>query len=99
VVLYDSSVLGRHPRPNEIFLLIEVADSSLSYDVGPKLDAYARAGICEVWVIDIIRRRVLIHRQPDQGRYETRLELPMDGVLTIEAFPDITLPVAKVMHT
>jgi Uma2 family endonuclease len=99
VVLYDSSVLGRHPRPNEIFLLIEVADSSLSYDVGPKLDAYARAGICEVWVIDIIRRRVLIHRQPDQGRYETRLELPMDGVLTIEAFPDITLPVAKVIHT
>jgi Uma2 family endonuclease len=90
--LGEVGILGEDDR-------VEVADSSLSYDVGPKLDAYARAGICEVWVIDIIRRRVLIHRQPDQGRYETRLELPMDGVLTIEAFPDTTLPVAKVMHT
>jgi Uma2 family endonuclease len=93
VVLYDSSVLGRHPRPKEIFLLAEVADSSLSYDLGPKLEAYARAGIREVWVIDAIRRRVLVHRQPDQGNYQTRLELAADGVVTVEAFPDITLPV------
>jgi hypothetical protein len=40
----DSSVLGRHPRPSEIFLLVEVADTSLNYDLGPKLEAYARAG-------------------------------------------------------
>jgi Uma2 family endonuclease len=93
VALYASSVLGRHPRPNEIFLLAEVADTSLSYDLGPKLEAYARAGIREVWVIDAIRRRVLVHRQPDQGHYQTRLELAVDGVVTVEAFPDITLPV------
>ena len=93
VVLYDSSVLGRHPRPNEIFLLAEVADTSLSYDLGPKLEAYARAGIREVWVIDAIRRHVLVHRQPDQGHYQTMLELTVDGVVTVEAFPDITLPV------
>jgi Uma2 family endonuclease len=93
VVLYASSVLGRHPRPNEIFLLAEVADTSLSYDLGPKLEAYARGGIREVWVIDVIRRRVLVHRQPDQGHYQTKLELAVDGVVTIEAFPDIRLPV------
>lgn len=98
VVLYDPSVLGRHPRPNEIFLLAEVADTSLSYDVGPKLEAYARAGIGEVWVIDAIRRRVLVHRQPDQGHYRTKLELAADGVVTVEAFPDITLPVSAFLR-
>ena len=94
VVLYDSSVLGRHPQPSEIFLLVEVADTSLSYDIGPKLEAYARARIREVWVIDVIRRRVLVHRQPDQGRYQTKLELATDGAVTVEAFSDITFPVS-----
>ena len=93
MVPYDSSVLGRHPRPSEISLLVEVADTPLSYDLGPKLEAYARAGIREVWVIDAIRRRVLVHRRPDQGHYQTRLELTVDGAVTVEAFPDITWPV------
>jgi Uma2 family endonuclease len=87
VVLYVSSVLGRHPRPKEIFLLIEVADSSLTYDLGPKLEAYARAGIGEVWVIDAIRRRVLVHRQPVQGSYQTQFEAALDGAVTVESFP------------
>jgi Uma2 family endonuclease len=98
VVLYDSSVLGRHPQPNEIFLLVEVADTSLSYDIGPKLEAYARGRIREVWVIDAIRRRALVHRQPDQGHYQTRFELAADGVVTVEAFPDIAFPVSTFMR-
>ena len=93
LVLYNSAVLGRHPRPDEIFLLVEVADTSLGYDLGPKLEAYAHAGVREVWVIDAIRRRVLVHRQPEQGQYKARLELASDGVVMVEAFPDITLPV------
>jgi Uma2 family endonuclease len=98
VVLYDSSILGRHPRPNEIFLLAEVADTSLSYDMGPKLEAYARACIREVWVIDAIRRCVLVHRQPDQRHYQTQLELATDDVVTVEAFPDITFPVSAFLR-
>jgi Uma2 family endonuclease len=98
VVLYASSVLGRHPRPEEIFLLVEVADSSLTYDVGPKLEAYARAGIGEVWVIDAIRRRVLIHRQPGRSGYEKRLEATVDDTVVVEAFPDIILPVSAFLR-
>ena len=97
VVLYTSSVRGRHPRPDEIFLLIEVADTSLAYDRGPKLEAYARGGILEVWVIDAIRRRIFIHRKPDQGRYQYMLETKGDDVLTVDAFPDITLPVSTIL--
>jgi Uma2 family endonuclease len=97
VVLYDSSVRGRHPRPDEIFLLIEVADTSLAYDQGPKLEAYARGGIVEVWVIDAIRRRIFVYRNPDQGRYQFTLETKGDDVLTVGTFPDITLPVSAIL--
>src|SRR5262249_26120199 len=98
VVLYDSAVFGRHPQPNEIFLLVEVADTSLSYDLGPKLVAYGRGRIREIWVIDAIRRRVLVHRQPDQGHYQTKLEFAADGVVTVEAFSDVTLPVSTFLR-
>ena len=98
VVLYSSSVLGRHPRTEDIFLLIEVADTSLSFDLGPKLDTYARAGIREVWVIDTVQRGVLVHRQPDQGHFKTTLKVTADGAVTVEAFPDITLPVGMFLR-
>jgi len=96
VVLYTASVRGRHPRPDEIFLLIEVADTSLAYDRGPKLEAYARAGIREVWVIDAVRRWIFVHRNPNQGRYQSSLEVVGNDVLTVELFPDIALPVKTI---
>jgi Uma2 family endonuclease len=99
VVLYASSVRGRHPRPDEIFLLIEVADTSLAYDRGPKLEAYARGRIPEVWIIDAVRRRVFLYRNPDQGRYQLSSEAMGDDVLTVVAFPDITLPVSAILTT
>ncbi len=87
VALYEASVRGRHPRPDEIFLLVEVADTSLAYDQGPKLQAYARGGIREVWIIDAVRRRVLIYRDPAQGRYQSAQEAKGDEVLAVESFP------------
>jgi Uma2 family endonuclease len=97
VVLYTPSVRGRHPQPGEIFLLVEVADSSLAYDLGPKLDAYARGGIREVWVIDAVRRRMLIYRDPAQGRYQSAQEAKGNEVLAVEAFPDITFSVSAIL--
>ena len=93
VVLYASSVRGRHPRPEEIFLLIEVADSSLAYDLGPKLTAYARSGIREVWVVDATRHRVLVHRRPAGELYQERFEAAAGDTLFVEAFPDIRVTV------
>ena len=97
VVLYAASVRGRHPRPDEIFLLIEVADTSLAYDRGPKLEAYARGGVREVWVIDVVRRRVCVCRNPDQGVYQFSLEANGDDVLTVDFFPDITFSVNAIL--
>jgi Uma2 family endonuclease len=97
VVLYVPAVRGRHPRPDEIFLLIEVADTSLAYDRGPKLEAYARGGIPEVWVIDALRHKVFLHRNPYLGRYQFTLEAKGEDGLTVEVFPDITFSVSSIL--
>lgn len=54
-------------RPDELALVIEVADTSLRRDEGPKREAYALAGIAEYWVVDIVRAVVHRHRDPIEG--------------------------------
>jgi Uma2 family endonuclease len=63
-----------HPRPPDVYLVIEVADSSLEFDLGAKLELYARAGIREFWVVDLTSKRVLVHRSPGDGTGESHLE-------------------------
>lgn len=64
-----------HPTPGDVLLIIEVADSSLSYDRDVKLPRYALAGIPEVWLVDLAGRRLLRHRQPAGGTYAEVAEL------------------------
>ena len=53
-----------HPGPADALLVIEVADSSLAYDLGIKVPLYARHGIPEVWVIDATTRQTRVFREP-----------------------------------
>ncbi len=65
--------LGRNskiPRTSDdVLLLIEVSDSSLEYDLGEKLELYAKAGITDYWVVDLIERAVVVHRKPQRGKF------------------------------
>lgn len=56
-----------HPGPADVLLVIEVADTSLAYDLGTKVPLYARHGIPEVWVIDAATRLTRVFRQPVGG--------------------------------
>jgi Uma2 family endonuclease len=51
-------------NPQSAFLVIEVSDSSLTYDRGRKASAYARHGITDYWIINLVDRQVEIHRGP-----------------------------------
>lgn len=53
-----------HPGPTDVLLLIEVADTSLAYDLSTKVPLYARHGVPEVWVIDAATRQTRVFRQP-----------------------------------
>ena len=58
-----------HPRPEQVLLVIEVADSSLAYDRDVKLPMYAAAGIPEVWLVDLEGERILLFRSPRPDGY------------------------------
>ena len=58
-----------NPQPGDIALVLEVSDSSLAFDLTTKAALYARAGIPEYWVLDVAGRRLIVHRQPANGKY------------------------------
>jgi Uma2 family endonuclease len=70
VLKREIGTLGReHPCPQDVRLVIEVADSTLTFDLRTKAALYARAGIVEYWVLDVAGRRMFVHRDPRGGRY------------------------------
>ena len=57
----------RHPMPEDVLLLVEVSDTTLSYDRDVKLPLYAQSGVPEVWIVavkaDVVTRtRVRVSR-------------------------------------
>lgn len=64
-----SHFTNENPRPQDLQLVVEVADSTLRFDLTTKAALYARAGIVEYWVLDIAGRRMIVHRDPQMGRY------------------------------
>ena len=62
----------RRPLPEEVSLLIEVADTSLEFDTTVKAALYAAAGIADYWVVDLVSRGVIVFREPASGGYESR---------------------------
>ncbi len=86
-----------HPTPHDILLLIEVADSSLEYDREIKVPLYARAGIPEVWLVDLPEDRVLVYRQPAAQGYQEIGQVGRGEHLTPEAFPDLIVPVHEML--
>ncbi|MCB1824624.1 MAG: Uma2 family endonuclease [Candidatus Competibacteraceae bacterium] len=81
----------RHPQASDVLLIIEVADSSLRYDREVKLPLYARHGIAEVWIVDLVLNVVDVHRQPQADRYRESLRLSPPIRLAPLAFPDLDL--------
>lgn len=60
------------PAVEDVYLLIEVADSSLRIDRGVKLPLYASAGVPEVWIVNLADRQVEVYRRLFEGRYQSK---------------------------
>ena len=63
--------LDHPPAAADVVCVIEVADSSLAIDGGPKLTTYAAAGIRQYIVADLVNNRVLVHERPVENSYST----------------------------
>lgn len=90
--------LSRHPRAEDVLLLIEVSDSTVQFDRKTKVPLYARHGIPEVWlVVGPKRRHIEIYRdlQPERGSYQTRLQL-REGALAPVLLPQAEIRLREV---
>ena len=63
--------------PSDVYLLVEVADSSLEFDLGEKLARYAAAGIPEVWVANLRAGELVVNTEPERGVYTNVRVIPM----------------------
>ena len=82
------------PTPADVFLLVEVADTSLEYDRDVKLSRYAAAGIPEVWIVNLRTRQVEAYDSPVDGAYQNWRVVEADGSISPLAFPDVELLVS-----
>jgi len=84
-----------HPRPADVLLLIEVADTTADYDRFTKLPLYARAGIAEVWIIDIGAGEVEMYRAPSAAGYEARQTARRGDEISVDALAGARLRVEE----
>jgi Uma2 family endonuclease len=75
--------------PADVLLVVEMADTSLTYDRNVKIPLYARAGILEVWIQDIKKDVLLVYRDLRGNNYATALEMRRDESVSPIAFPEI----------
>lgn len=57
------------PTAEDVLLVVEVAESTLRFDLGEKAEMYAEAGIEDYWVVNLRTRSIVVHRAPADGRY------------------------------
>jgi len=88
----------RHPTPSEVYLIIEVADSTLRTDLGIKATIYAQSGIGDYWVLDVNNRQLHVFREPNQDGYQSIVVLGDDASISPLQFPDISFMVRDMLR-
>ena len=85
-----------HPFPQNIYLLIEVSNRTLSKDREQKTITYARNGIPEYWIIDLKNKKLVVHTQPQNNIYSQVAEY-QSGAIALQAFPNINVDLSKLL--
>lgn len=91
VRIHSLDYADHHPTPLEVYLIIEVADSSLKYDCEPKAKAYAQSGIADYWVLDVNERKLHVFREPTQEGYQSEVILSEEASLSLLQFPKLVI--------
>ena len=93
----DTLYQTRHPFPEDIFWLIEIANSTLAKDLGVKRELYAQAGIPEYWVMNLQTSELVIFRDLIDNKYRSEICLN-DGDISPLAFPDLSIDISRLFR-
>jgi Uma2 family endonuclease len=86
-----------HPGSQDILLLIEVADTSVEYDREVKVPLYARAGIGEVWLVDLDGESIEVYQSPAPEGYRQVRVVRQEERLAPEALPELELSAGGIL--
>lgn len=99
IVKYDPlDYDDRHPNATEVYLIIEIADTTLKTDLEIKRQLYAFGNIPEYWVLDIKQRQLHVYRQPQNQDYQTVIILTDQDMIKTLNFPDIEIKVSEMLR-
>jgi Uma2 family endonuclease len=87
----------RHPRGDELLLLVEIADTTARFDRTVKRALYGRALVREYWVLDLPARALFVHRHPSGGSYRQVIRLSEDETVAPESRPDAVVKVSELL--
>jgi Uma2 family endonuclease len=90
---------GQADSKSTILLVVEIADSNhgLIYTRGRKASYYARSGIPECWIVDLLSEQVLVHTDPASGGYRSIRNLRSGAQVALAALPGVRLDVASIL--
>jgi Uma2 family endonuclease len=87
----------RHPGHSDIFLALEISDTSLDYDHDVKAGVYAAARVPEYWVLDLVGSALLVFRGPARGDYKIFMRFQPGDSVSMLAFPEIEIAVSDLL--
>jgi Uma2 family endonuclease len=93
----DDFYAQANPQPPDVFLIIEVADSSVEYDRGIKIPLYAQAGIPEVWLVNLPKETVEIYSQLLEGEYREIRLIKRGESLTAKSISNLTIDAGAIL--
>lgn len=86
-----------HPGPGDLLLVVEVAETSARFDREVKVPLYARAGVPEVWLVDLAAGEIEALREPARGRYAESSRAGREDAMSPRAFPDVGIPAGPLL--
>lgn len=93
----DDFYARANPRAADVFLLVEVADSTLAYDRDVKVALYARAGVPEVWLVNLPEETIEVYTRPREGAYRETRVVERGEALASQSLPNLTVEADAVL--
>ncbi len=85
------------PTPDDVLLVVEVSDTTIEYDRQIKVPLYARAGIAEVWIINLVDEQIEVYAQPVNDAYQSKREASRGETITSPGAFNVTLNVDDIL--
>ncbi len=90
--------VAAHPCPQDIYLIIEVSDSTFDYDRYTEISLYAEANIEEVWIVNREEECLEVYRHPLHDSYQAIQKYYRGESIFIESFPEIELTLMAIIR-